>query len=132
MIVLDASAFVDWLLQDPRTADAVAGHMRTARVLHSLDLVHVEVVSALRKHVAGRRLGASRAGLALDRLAATPLRIHRTAPLVQRIWSLRASHTSYDAAYVALAERLRIPLITTDGRLARSTGHRATIIEVPA
>jgi hypothetical protein len=33
-------------------------------------------------------------------------------------------------AYVALAERIGCPLLTRDGRLARSTGHRARIERV--
>ena len=48
-------------------------------------------------------------------------------PLVSRIWELRGNLTAYDAAYVALAEALDAPLITTDGRLARASGHRARV-----
>ncbi|HET8539371.1 MAG TPA: PIN domain-containing protein [Anaeromyxobacter sp.] len=47
--------------------------------------------------------------------------------LLRRAWELRASITAYDAMYVALAEALRAPLLTRDGRLARSHGHRARI-----
>lgn len=35
--------------------------------------------------------------------------------------------TTYDAAYVALAESLDIPLLTRDARLSRSSGHAARI-----
>lgn len=49
------------------------------------------------------------------------------APFWARIWQLRDNLTAYDAAYVALAEALDAPLITTDGRLARASGHRATV-----
>jgi predicted nucleic acid-binding protein len=44
------------------------------------------------------------------------------------VWELRANLTAYDAAYVALAEALGAPLITSDAHLGRAHGHRATII----
>lgn len=43
------------------------------------------------------------------------------------MWELRHNVTAYDAAYIALAEHLRIPLITCDQRIASSTGHHAEI-----
>ena len=43
-------------------------------------------------------------------------------------WKLRRTLTTYDAAYVALAETLDVPLLTTDERIARSHGHRAEIL----
>ena len=48
-------------------------------------------------------------------------------PLVPRIWELRDDLTAYDAAYVALAEALDVPPVTTDGRLTRAPGHRARV-----
>ncbi len=47
--------------------------------------------------------------------------------LLPRLWELRENLTAYDGAYVALAELLDAPLLTLDGRLARSPGHTATI-----
>ncbi|WP_181193380.1 type II toxin-antitoxin system VapC family toxin [Prauserella shujinwangii] len=35
--------------------------------------------------------------------------------------------TAYDAAYVALAERLGVPLVTCDAKLAGANGHRASV-----
>jgi predicted nucleic acid-binding protein len=47
--------------------------------------------------------------------------------MLARIWQLRANATAYDAAYLALAEVLRAPLLTFDARLAKSPGHTALI-----
>jgi predicted nucleic acid-binding protein len=49
------------------------------------------------------------------------------APFVARIWELRENLTAADAVYVALAEALDVPLVTTDATLARASGHRAHI-----
>jgi len=45
-------------------------------------------------------------------------------PLLDRVWELRGNLTPYDAAYVALAERLRIPLLTADQAIAAAPGVR--------
>lgn len=129
MIVLDASALTDWLLGTPLLGAAVAARIRSARSLHTLDMAYVEVISALRQKLRRGELSGARADVALADLAETPLRRHPAAPLSERIWTLRSSHSAYDAAYVALAEVLSAPLLTTDRRLARSQGHRALILE---
>jgi len=50
--------------------------------------------------------------------------MHRAAPLalLPRCWELRDNLTTYDAAYVALAEALEAPLLTGDRRLAQAAG----------
>jgi predicted nucleic acid-binding protein len=48
-------------------------------------------------------------------------------PHADRIWQLRDSESAYDAAFLALAEALGVPLITCDARSAHSSGHRALI-----
>ena len=67
------------------------------------------------------------ATLYLDEFRA--LRVHRYPhePLAIRIWGLRHNLTPYDAAYVALAEGLEAPLVTTDARIAASPGHTAEV-----
>jgi predicted nucleic acid-binding protein len=130
MIVIDGSALVEWLL-DRDLAPAVTEHLREQDV-HALDFTHLEVVSGLRRRLAAGEIDADRGWLAVDDLLDTPFEYHRAAPFAWRVWELRDSHTAYDAAYVALAEALDAPLVTTDARLARSTGHRAEIVEAGA
>ena len=52
--------------------------------------------------------------------------------LSPRIWALRKNVTACDAAYLALAEALGAPLLTTDEKLARSPGHKARVEVVAA
>ena len=49
------------------------------------------------------------------------------ARLLRRGWELRDTVTSYDAAYVALAEILGVALLTTDARLSRAPGIRCDV-----
>lgn len=48
-------------------------------------------------------------------------------PFLPRIWMLRRNLTAYDAAYIALAEALDAPLLTSDGRVARAPGISARV-----
>lgn len=87
----------------------------------------LEVMSALRRMLARGQMTPSRARTALDDLENLRLRRHPAAPLALRVWQLRSTHTAFDAAFVALAEGLDAPLLTTDAALSRSHGHRARI-----
>ena len=127
MIVLDASAAVDWLLQTEaglRIEQRIFGRQDT---LHSVYLLDVEFAHVLRRLVREGSLSPKRAQEALEDVAA--LRITRYAPvlLLDRIWGLRQNLSAYDAAYVALAERLQAPLITRDHRIAAAPGHKAAV-----
>lgn len=127
MLVIDASALVDWLLSRPDTGSAIATEMLRARTVHTLDFADIEVVSALRRKTANREMSESRAIEALATLASAPFRRHRVAPLTRRAWELRHTISPYDAGYIALAEALRMPLLTADARLSTSHGHGAEI-----
>lgn len=127
MIVLDASAAVDWLLQTPAGQRIERRIYAQQDTLHTIHLLDVEFVQVLRRMVREGMLDAGRAEEAIEDLGA--LRIIRYAPalLLPRIWQLRHNLSAYDAAYVALAERLQAPLITRDRRIEAAPGHSATV-----
>jgi predicted nucleic acid-binding protein len=95
--------------------------------LHVPHLFEVEVMNVLRRYALSRGLSESRSAELLEDL--TTLRITRYphTSLIERIWELRHNLTAYDATYIALAETLEAPLVTTDARLARASGIRAEV-----
>ena len=112
MIVIDASAALSALLNA-----GPARHAMTNQQLHVPHLVDSEVANALRRVVAAGRLDADRAWNALDRWRYLGMTRYPVFGLVDRVWELRNNLSAYDAAYVALAERLDCALLTADGRL---------------
>lgn len=132
MIVLDASAAVDLLLQIQPNASAVSERLGVAgETLHVPALFDAEVVHVLRRYSLRKELPQARAREALEDLEAMRLARYAYLPLLPRIWQLRDNLSAFDAAYVALAEVLEAPLITSDRKLARTRSHRAHIMVVP-
>jgi predicted nucleic acid-binding protein len=129
VIVLDASAAADYLLDAGTRGEWARAHVADADSVHAPDLLDYEVVAVIRRRSLARTVPPARAQRALADFV--DLGVTRYPPLLERIWSLHRVLTTYDAAYVALAEALDAPLITTDERLARSHGHDARI-ETPA
>jgi predicted nucleic acid-binding protein len=130
MIVLDASAAIEWLLQTPK-APAIEARLfskgsQTPR-WHVPHVIDVEVAQVLRKHVAKGIMADARGYEALQDLLDLPLVRYPHDFLLPRVWELRKNLTAYDAVYVALAEALEMPLLTCDGNIAGAPGHRARI-----
>lgn len=117
MIVLDASAALDFLLRDEVNFDWIEQQLREGGPPAAPHLLDSEVAHVLRKHVLGGRLAEGRAAEALADLDALPLDRYQGRPLLPRIWELRHNLSGYDATYVALAEALDAPLITSERRL---------------
>jgi predicted nucleic acid-binding protein len=83
-------------------------------------LIDYEVLNAFRRQerlaLISETSGA-RAVAAFERLRITR---HEPSALIGLMWAMRAHLTAYDASYVALAQALGAPLVTSDVRLARA------------
>ncbi len=127
MIVLDASAAVDWLLQTP------AGQRIEKRIyarnesLHAPHLIDIEISQVLRRLTRQGVISAGRADEALGDLLDLRIARYPHFVLLTRIWQLRHNLSAYDAAYIALAEKLGGLLITRDVKLASAAGHDANV-----
>ncbi len=127
MIVVDASAVVELLLQTGPGVRIAARVLDPEERLLAPHLLDLEVTQVLRRLTQLKEISEARGREALDDYAALLIERAGHDILLQRIWELRKSMTAYDGAYVALAEALDAPLLTCDAKLARSHGHRARV-----
>jgi predicted nucleic acid-binding protein len=127
MIVVDASAVVEFMLRTAKglkVADRITRDGGPVVAPHMLD---PEVMQAIRDLVRTQQVELPHAEAALAHFATLPVRRVPHDILRTRMWALRENLTAYDAAYVVVAEFSGAPLVTCDGRLSRSPGHRAKI-----
>jgi predicted nucleic acid-binding protein len=117
-VVVDASALIELLLQTRRAAAVLQAVGNTELV--APDVINPEVLSSLRRLERMGQLQTRRASQAVDDLLDAQVRRLPTLPLLPAAWTLRASVSSFDACYVALARDLGCPLVTGDLRLSRA------------
>jgi predicted nucleic acid-binding protein len=85
----------------------------------------------LRREVLVGSLGRDVAALASADLGDLRVTTFGFDSLAARVWALHPTVTAYDAAYVALAELLGVPLLTLDRRLARASGPLCSFLLPP-
>jgi len=123
--VIDASVGIKLFLVEPLSAqaDALFTHLASSPLarFYVPDLFFVECINTLWKYA--RRFGYPPEAALQDvaDLTRLPLRVTPTADLAEAALSLAMDHaiTAYDAAYVALARQLTLPLVTADETLVR-------------
>jgi len=127
VIVLDASAAVDWLLQTPSGLQIERRIFSHHESLHAPHLIDVEVAQVLRRLARENIVSQSRAKQAIQDLLDLRMTRYPHSVLLGRAWQLRHNLSAYDAVYVALAEKIGAVLISRDSRLSSAPGHRASI-----
>jgi predicted nucleic acid-binding protein len=115
--VVDASVVVKWYLPEPNSEQATS-LISADRLLWAPDLVFAEVGNVYWKRVRRGELDPKLGQALTSALLASPLRIEQSAFLLEVAWDIATRHgrTIYDSLYLALAERLDVPLITADLR----------------
>jgi predicted nucleic acid-binding protein len=127
VIVIDASALLEFLLQTRLGTRVETRLFRDADEFHAPHLIDVEVVQCLRRLVRMGEVSSDRAEGAIADLADFDLHRHAHIDLMARTWMLRDNVSAYDAVYVALAEALEASFVTCDGPLGKTSGHAARI-----
>jgi predicted nucleic acid-binding protein len=122
--VVDASVAVKLFLAEPLAAEAHALFALLAdplTVFHVPDLFYAECGNIFWKCVQRGDATPAEVAVHLSHLAGWRLQRTATFDLISDALAIAITHglTAYDACYVALAQRGRVPLITADQRLER-------------
>lgn len=124
LVVVDASALVEYLLRTERGDEIRARVENPDADLHAPALCDVEVGAGLRRALLEGSMDETRSAEALRDYLDLPVARHAHTALLERVLSLRTNFSAYDATYVALAERLGADLLTADRPLRRAvTNH---------
>jgi predicted nucleic acid-binding protein len=123
-LVIDASAMADQYLRSSISP------ISKKWAVHAPALIDFEFMSVLRRRVRQDELSPELAEALIGELATFSLVRHEAVMLLPRIWALRHNFTAYDGSYVALAQALGAPLMTSDRRLARAAADHCDVIEV--
>jgi predicted nucleic acid-binding protein len=126
-VVVDASVIVAALVDSGRDG-SWAEEILSTSFRAGPDLAIVESLNILRRLEAAGEITELEAASARRDLHDLDLELVPIRPLGDRIWELRRNLTSYDAAYVAAAEALSLPLATLDRRLARAPGPKCKVL----
>jgi predicted nucleic acid-binding protein len=126
VLVIDTSAVITAIVgADP--PKGLIDRLDADGDLHAPHLIDIEVLHALRRLVLRGEISDDRAADARTDFADLALVRYPHEPFGDRIWQLRHNLTAYDAAFVALAEALGTPLVTSDARLATAPEHGAQV-----
>ena len=121
--VLDSSVALAWLLQDEANerTDALADRLEQENA-HVPSIWSLEVGNALMNALRRKRISDGDLDNCISTLSALPIEVDTTADIAGVLLiARRFSLTSYDAAYLELAQRRGFPLATLDEKLRQAS-----------
>lgn len=131
-LVVDASFVMALLTNSDDAITTWARDLIDGSDLVAPHLMPVEVTSALRNAEHRTLLKPQHAAVTHRDLVGLDIEFHPFEPFASRVWELRHSVSPYDAWYLALAERLDVPLATLDRRLTRTADTRCEFAFPPS
>ncbi len=127
--MIDRSASVRTPTDQGAAGVAVRRRLAGLESLAAPGLLDYEVVSALFGMLRGGKITERETTKAVADYQILPLARHETLILWRRVRELHHNLSAYDAQYMALAETLGLPLLTSDARIAHS-GAATCAVEV--
>jgi predicted nucleic acid-binding protein len=129
--IIDATVLAAYLIADPATPHSVALMNAAAGGLHELlapEFAPHECVNVLWKQVRFHGMPLDQAEALVDDLLALPITLVDVSGLHRRALQIGAIHrlAVYDSIYLALSERLHLPLVTPDS----AQSHAAVALDV--
>jgi predicted nucleic acid-binding protein len=129
--VLDSSVALAWLLPDEANerTDALADRLEQENA-HVPSIWFLEVSNALMNALRRKRISDGDFDNCISALSALPIEVDTTADIAGVLLiARRFSLTSYDAAYLELAQRRGSPLATLDEKLRQaSKAHKVSVL----
>lgn len=119
--VLDTSALV-LALTGTTTHSSELRRVLRATHCHAPHLIDAELGHVLRRLTHGGQISALVARALMSAAHTVVSERYPHGPLCDAAWRLRDNLTFYDALYVVLAARLRVPLLTADEKFASAPG----------
>lgn len=127
-LVIDSSITLAWFFEDERTdhSDAVMRHVASGGAVVP-SLWRLEIANALQSAVQRKRIDVAYRDASIANLRLFPIAID--AETDRHAWGTtlsladRCQLTLYDAVYLELAHRLRLPLATLDEQLRAACRH---------
>ena len=123
MIVLDASAALDWLLQTPAGRRVEERIVSGRESLHAPHFIDIDITRALRRLERDGQVSFPRIDQVFEDWMDLRITRYPHDVFLPEFWYHRHSYSAREAAYLMLAKKLRATLLTRDRRLASGYGH---------